>query len=76
MIVNESGTYPDDFVGADGSAYPAAANCYASQYGAGGYCTGEWDYYVGIVVRGVQLMSTEINHIMASRPQLIKQLLL
>ena len=76
MIVNESCTDADNLVGADRRAYATTADCDTAKYVTRGYGTREWNNYVGIVVRGVQLMSTEINHIMASRPQLIEQLLL
>jgi hypothetical protein len=74
MIMNESGTDADNLVGADGSAYAAAANRNTSGYLTRGYGTREWNYYVGIVVRGVELMCPEIDNIMACCAQPVEQL--
>jgi len=64
MVVDESGADPDDLVGAYGRAYATTADCDTASYFARGHGSREWNYYVGIVVQGVQLMSTEINYVM------------
>jgi hypothetical protein len=71
MIVNEPGADADDLVGAHGSANPAAANCYSPKDIARGYSASKRNYYVRIVVVGIQLMRAEINHIVSGRAQLV-----
>jgi hypothetical protein len=75
MVVNQSGADPDDLIGAYRSAYTTTADCDTAKYITRGDGTREWNYYVGIVVRGVGLMSPEINDIMACCAQSVEQLL-
>ena len=73
MVVDESGADPDDLVGAYRRSYATTADCDTAKYITRGYGTREWNYYVGIVVRGVELMSPEIDDIMACCAQPVEQ---
>jgi hypothetical protein len=73
MVVDEAGAHPGDLVGAYRRPHATTADCDTAKYITGGYGTGEWNYYVGIVVRGVELISAEIDDIMACRAQPVEQ---
>jgi hypothetical protein len=75
MVVYESRPDSDDLIGAYRGAHAAAADCDTAKYVTRGYGTRERDYYVGIVVRGVELMCSKIHHIMACYAQPVEQLL-
>jgi hypothetical protein len=74
MIVNECGADADNLVGANGGANAAAADCYTANYITRGYSSGKRNYYVRIVVFGIQLMGAEIDDIMPRCAQLPQQL--
>src|SRR6516162_900131 len=50
MIMNESGAYAGDLVGAYRSADAAAADCYPGRHLTRSYRPSKWNYHVGIVV--------------------------
>ncbi len=64
VVVDQPGTYAWDLVGTHRSADPTTANRDTARYFARGHGLREWNYYVGIVVQRVQLMSTEIDYFM------------
>jgi hypothetical protein len=65
VVVNQPGTDAGDLIGAHRRADTTAADCDTASYFARGDRPSERDYHVWIIVRRVQLISTEIDYVMS-----------
>jgi len=74
VVVNQAGADAWNFVGADRGTHATAADGYAPFHLAGDHGLGQGDDEIGVVVPGVQGMSTEIHHFMACSPELGQEL--
>jgi hypothetical protein len=74
-IVNEPRAHASNLVGADGRPHTASAKRYSAINFGGGHSSGQWDHVVGIIVAGARLKSPEVDNLICSFAEQIRDLL-
>jgi hypothetical protein len=69
VVVDQTGAYSRNFVGANRSTYPASANSNPAIYCAGGDCAGQGSHEVRVVVAWLKTLCTEVNNVMTGSPE-------
>jgi hypothetical protein len=73
--VDKPGTHTCNFIGADGCAHTTATECYSAINCACGNGTGQWDNVVRVVIAGARLERTEVDDLIGSITQQLRDLL-
>jgi hypothetical protein len=74
-VVNKSGSYTGNLIGAYGCAHSTAAKRYSAIHLASGHGVGKRDHVIGVIVSGTQLMSAEVYDLVARASQQLRDLL-
>jgi hypothetical protein len=74
-VVNKSGSYAGNLIGAYGCAHSTAAKRYSAIHLASGHGVGKRDHVIGVIVSGTQLMSAEVDDLVARASQQLRDLL-
>jgi hypothetical protein len=75
-VVDEPSTYADNLVGADGCPHSTAAERYPAIHFARGNGSGQWNHVIRVIVSRARMKRTEVDDLMSSAAQQIRDLLL
>ena len=74
--MDETSPHASNLVGADGCSHSTTAECYSAIHFSGGNGSGKWDYVVRIIVSWTRLKRTEVDDLIGSITQQVRDLLL
>jgi hypothetical protein len=75
-VVDEPSPHASNLVGADGCSHSTTAERYSAIHFSAGNGSGEWDYVVRIIVSWARMKGTEVNDLIGSITQQVRDLLL
>src|ERR1700734_2161152 len=76
MVLDQARADAFDFVGTDGRAHTAPANCHTAIHLAGSHGTAERNHEIGVIIARGQLVCAEIRDLVTGRAKLGRQFFL